>query len=40
MGEKKQFAYGMIIAGETKEGIDKINDALLEYEATDANVDG
>lgn len=40
MGEKKQWAYGMIIAGESKEAIDKINDAILEYEATDAQVDG
>lgn len=40
LGEKKQWAYGMIIAGETKEAIDKINDAILEYEATDAQVDG
>ena len=40
LGEKKQYAYGMIIAGEAQEAISKVNDALLEYEAKDAQVDG
>ena len=40
MGEKEQWAYGMVVAGENKEEIDKLSDRILEYEAAEAQVDG
>lgn len=32
-GEKKQWAYGMVIAGEQKKNIDELSDRILEFEA-------
>lgn len=33
MGEKKQWAYGMIVAGEEKKDIDDLSDRILKFEA-------
>lgn len=40
MGEKEQWAYGVIVAGEDTEAIEKVTDRILEYEAKDVDTDG
>lgn len=32
MGEKEQYAYGMVVAGEDQEAIDKLSDRIFEFE--------
>ncbi len=39
LGEKKQWAYGMIVAGETKDAIDALTDRILEDESKDVDAD-
>ena len=33
MGDKEQWAYGVMLAGENKEEVDKLSDRILEFEA-------
>lgn len=35
LGSKEQWAFGMMVAGENKEEIDKLSDRILEFEAAD-----